>query len=190
MTNDLTKAEKKEALVYGAIAGVLSIVFSIVGIYHSRTVDSYSTLYVVSTALKVLGTILIPIGFVYLLKRRNGNNWTFSRALKSIYIFLAASIVVSSIGLTVYQKFILDRTVLEESYQNLMNLKIIDMESRGATDEEIDQQMEVIEQDRTFAFSELSFRNAIPPIFISLLVNFVFAMILALLFRSKVIKKN
>lgn len=189
MTNELTKQEKKDALIYGAIAGVCTIIFSIIGIYHSRTVDSYATLYIVSTALKVVGSILIPLVLVYLLKKRNGVDWTFSRALKSIYIFLAASIVVSAIGITVYQKLILDRTVLEESYQNLMNVKIIDMENRGATDEEIDQQMEIIEQDRTFAFSEISFRNTVPPIFISLLVNFVFAMVLALLFRSKVVKK-
>lgn len=189
MTNELTKAEKKDALIYGAIAGVLTILFSIIGIYHSRTVDSYGTLYIVSTALKLIGSVLIPVVLVYLLKRRNGVDWTFSRALKTIYIFLAASIVVSAIGLTVYQKLILDKTVLEESYQNLMNLKIVDMESRGATEDEIDQQMEIIEQDRAFAFSELSFRNTVPPIFISLLVNFVFAMVLAFLFRSKIVKK-
>ncbi|SKB83709.1 Protein of unknown function [Sphingobacterium nematocida] len=189
MTNELTKAEKKDALIYGTIAGVLTILFSIIGIYHSRTVDSYGTLYIVSTALKLIGSVLIPVVLVYLLKRRNGIDWTFSRALKTIYIFLAASIVVSAIGLTVYQKLILDKTVLEESYQNLMNLKIVDMESRGATEDEIDQQMEIIEQDRAFAFSELSFRNTVPPIFISLLVNFVFAMVLAFLFRSKIVKK-
>lgn len=189
MTNELTKVEKKDALIYGAAAGVMTILFSIIGIYHSRTAESYSSLYMVSTALKVVGTVLIPIALVYFLKKKNGTDWTFSRALKTIYIFLAASIVVSAIGLTVYQKLIMDRTVLEESYQNLMNLKIVDMESRGATDEEIDQQMEIIEQDRAFAFSELSFRNTVPPIFISLLVNFIFAMILALLFRSKVVKK-
>ncbi|TDQ73854.1 DUF4199 domain-containing protein [Sphingobacterium yanglingense] len=189
MSNELSKGEKKDALIYGAVAGILSIIFSIIAIYHSRTVDNYSSLYMVSTALKVIGTVLIPIGLVYLLKKRNGTDWTFSRALKSIYIFLAASIVVSAIGITVYQKLILDRTVLEESYQNLMNLKIVEMESRGATDDEIDQQMEIIEQDRAFAFSDLSFRNTIPPIFISLLVNFVFAMVLALLFRTKVVKK-
>ncbi|ERJ58765.1 DUF4199 domain-containing protein [Sphingobacterium paucimobilis] len=189
MVNQLTKEEKKDSLVYGAISGVLSIIFSIIAIHHSRMADSYSALYMVSTTLKVIGTVLIPIGLVYLLKRRNGIDWTFSRALKSIYIFLAASIVVSSIGIMVYQKVILDKTVLEESYQNLMNLKIVEMENRGATDDEIDQQMEIIEQDRTFAFSELSFRNSVPPIFISLLVNFVFAMVLALLFRTKVVKK-
>ncbi|MBL1407674.1 DUF4199 domain-containing protein [Sphingobacterium faecale] len=189
MVNQLTKAEKKDALLYGAIAGILSIVFSVIAIYHSGMADSYSSLYIVSTALKVVGTVLIPIGLVYLLKKRNGEDWTFSRALKSIYIFLAASIVVSAIGITVYQKVIIDKTILEESYQNLMNLKIVEMESRGATDDEIDQQMEIIEQDRTFAFSELSFRNTVPPVFISLLVNFVFAMTLALLFRTKVVKK-
>ncbi|WP_164111949.1 MULTISPECIES: DUF4199 domain-containing protein [Sphingobacterium] len=189
MTNELTKVEKKDALIYGAIAGALTIVFSIIGIYHSRTVDSYSTLYIVSIALKLVGSVLIPVVMVYFLKKRNGTDWTFSRALKTIYIFLAASIVVSAIGLTVYQKMIMDKTVLEESYQNLMNLKIVDMESRGATEDEIDQQMEIIEQDRAFAFSEISFRSTVPPTFISLLVNFVFAMVLAFLFRSKIVKK-
>jgi hypothetical protein len=66
-----------------------------------------------------------------------------------------------------------------------MNLKIVDMESKGATEKEIDQQMEVIEQDKAFALSDFSVRNAIAPMFISLLLNFVFAMLLALLFRTQ-----
>jgi hypothetical protein len=79
----------------------------------------------------------------------------------------------------------MDKMVLEEGYHNLMNLKIVDMESKGATEKEIDQQMEVIEQDKAFALSDFSVRNAIAPMFISLLLNFVFAMLLALLFRTQ-----
>jgi hypothetical protein len=137
-----------------------------------------------STVLKLLGSIFIPVLFVYFLRKRNGLNWTFSRALKSIYILLAASVIVSSLGITIWQKN-MDKMVLEEGYHNLMNLKIVDMESKGATEKEIDQQMEVIEQDKAFALSDFSVRNAIAPMFISLLLNFVFAMLLALLFRTQ-----
>lgn len=190
MSNELTKNEKRDSIIYGVIVGILTIVFSIVGIYHTQSAASYDSLFVVSTALKIVGSIIIPVLFVYLLKMRNGQDWTFSRALKSIYILLASSIIVSSLGLTVYQKTIVDKVVLEESYQNLMNLRIVDMESKGATDDEIDQQIEIIEQDKDFAFSELTFRNTVPPMFISLLLNFVLAMLLAFLFRAKIVNKN
>ncbi|MFZ4861883.1 DUF4199 family protein [Sphingobacterium sp. Mn56C] len=189
MANELSKQEKKDGIIYGAIVGVLTVVLSVIGIYHTQSASNYSSLFVVSSALKILGSILAPIGFVYLLKKRNGKNWLFSTALKSIYIFLASSIIVGSLGITITQKLLIERPVLEGSYQNLMNLKIVEMEGKGATDEEIDQQMEVIEKDREFAFEPISFRNTIPPIFISLLLNFIFAMVLALLFRSTQVKK-
>ena|SRR5690606_173952 len=189
MVNQLTKAEKKNSVIFGAVAGIVSIIFSVMAIYHSRLAESYSSLYLVSTVLKIIGTILVPIGLVYFLKRKNNKVWTFSRALQSIYIFLATSIVLSAIGITVFQKVLVDKAVLEESYQNLMNLKIVDMESREATDVEIDQQMEIIEQDRAFAFSEISFKNTVPPVFISLLIHFIYAMVLALLFRDKIVEK-
>lgn len=186
---ELSKREKKESIIYGAIVGVLTIVFSVFSIFFTKSVSNYSTLFVVSTIVKIVSAILIPIGFVYLLKVRNGQVWTFTTALKSIYILLAASIIVSSVGINLSQKVFISHEVIEGGYQNLMNLKIEDMESNGATDEEIDQQLVVIEQDRDFAFSPLSFQNVIPPMFISLLLNFIFALLLAFLFRSHVKKK-
>ena len=188
MMNELSKSEKRDGLIYGAIAGVISIILSIAAIYYTRSAESYSGLFVVSTVLKIFGSILVPILFVYLLKRKNGKNWTFSHALKSIYILLASSIIVSSLGITIYQKT-MDKIVLEESYHNLMNLKIVEMEGKGASESEIDQQIEIIEQDKEFALSSFSFRNATAPIFISLLLGFVFALVLALLFRASDHKK-
>ncbi|TJZ51762.1 DUF4199 domain-containing protein [Sphingobacterium olei] len=187
--NDLSTKEKRNGLIYGAVVGVISIILSVLSIYYTRNAETYSNLYIVSTILKILGSIAVPVFFVYLLRRSSGGDWIFSKALKSIYILLAASIVVSSLGITIYQKT-MDKVVLEESYQNLMNLKIVEMEEKGASNEEIDQQMEVIEQDREFAFSPMTFRNTIPPIFISLLLNFIFALILALLFRDNTQKVN
>jgi len=183
MSTELSRNEKKDGLIYGAIAGVISVVLSIVAIYYTRSAESYSGLYMVSTVLKIVGSILVPVFLVYLLKRKNGRAWTFSHALKSIYILLASSIIVSSLGITIYQKT-MDKIVLEESYHNLMNLKIVDMEGKGASEDEIDQQIEIIEQDKEFALSSFSFRNAIAPIFISLLLGFIFALVLALLFRA------
>lgn len=188
--NELTRAEKKDSIVYGVIVGILTIAFSVFSIFYTKSAASYSSLFVVSTIIKIVGAILIPVGFVYLLKVRNGDIWIFSRALKSIYILLAASIIVSSLGITLCQKVIIPKDVIEAGYQNLMNLKIEDMEAKGATDEEIDQQLVVIEQDRDFASSGISFQNVVPPMFISLLLNFIFALVLAFLFRSHVQKKS
>ncbi len=188
--NELSKQEKRDGIIYGAIVGIITVLFSVFSIYYTESATSYSSLFLVSTIVKILGAIVIPVGFVYLLKTRDGNLWTFSRALKSIYILLAASIIVSSLGINLCQKVIISRDTIEGSYQNLMNLKIEDMESKGATDDEIDQQLVVIEQDRDFAFAPLSFQNVIPPMFISLLLNFVFALVLAFLFRSHIKQKK
>lgn len=188
--NELTKAEKRNSIIYGSIVGLLTVVFSVFSIFYTKSVTSYTSLFMVSTIVKIIGAIIVPVGFVYFLKVKNGGAWTFSKALKSIYILLAASIIISSVGINLFQKVIIPKDVIEAGYQNLMNLKIEDMEDSGATDEEIDQQMVVIEQDRDLAFSGLSFQNVIPPMFISLLVNFIFAMILAFLFRSHVQKKS
>ncbi len=183
MVTELSKSEKKDGIIYGAIAGIVSVILSIVAIYYTRSAESYSGLFIFSTVLKIIGSIFIPILFVYLLKRKNGRTWTFSHALKSIYILLASSIVVSSLGITIYQKT-MDKIVLEESYHNLMNLKIVDMEGKGASEDEIDQQIEIIEQDKEFALSSFSFRNVIAPVFINLLLGFIFALVLALLLRA------
>ncbi len=182
MKTELSKGEKKDGLIYGAIVGIISILLSISAIYYTRSADSYSSLFMVSTALKIVGSILMPLLFVYLLKRKNGKAWTFSHALKSIYILLASSIIVGSLGIVLFQKS-MDKIVLEESYNNLMNLKIVSMEEKGATEDKIDEQLEIIELDKEFALSDFSFRNAVAPVFISLLLGFLFAMILALLFR-------
>jgi len=189
MTTELSKSEKRDGLIYGAVAGVLSVALSIVALYYTRSADSYSSLFMVSTLLKIVGSIVIPVAFVYLLSRKYGALWSFSHALKSIYIFLACSIIVGSLGITLFQKN-MDKMVVEESYHNLMNLKIIDMEGKGASEEEIDEQLEVIELDKEFALSDFSFRNTVAPIFISLLMNFLFALILALLFRTSASPKT
>lgn len=182
MRTELSKNEKRDGLIYGAIVGVISILLAVLAIYYTRSADSYSSLFMVSTLLKILGSIIVPVLFVYLLKRRNGATWNFSHALKSIYILLASSIIVGSLGIAVFQKS-MDKIVLEESYNNLMNLKIVDMEGKGASEDEIDAQLEIIELDKEFALSSFSFRNAVAPVFISLLLGFLFAMVLALLFR-------
>jgi len=182
MNTELSKSEKRDGLIYGAIVGVLSIVLSIAAIYYTRSADSYSSLFMVSTLLKIVGSLVAPIVFVYLLKRRNGAAWSFSHALKSIYILLASSIIIGSVGIAVFQKS-MDKIVLEESYNNLMNLKIVDMEGKGASEDKIDEQLEIIELDKEFALSDFSFRNVVAPIFINLLLGFLFAIVLALLFR-------
>ena len=188
--NELSKSEKKDSIIYGVAVGFLTIIFSVISVYYTKIADSYGNLFVVSTILKLLGAIVVPVGFVYLLKVKIGSLWTFSKALKSIYIVLAASIIVSSVGVTLFQKVIAPKETIEAGYQNLMNLKIEDMEASGATEEEIDQQLVVIEQDRDFAFTKISFQNVVPPMFISLLLNFVFALVLAFLFRSHVKKTS
>lgn len=184
MSNELSREEKRDGLIYGTVVGIITVILSVVGIYLTRSAGSYSSLFMTSTVLKLLGSIFIPVLFVYLLRKKNGHNWTFSLALKSIYILLASSVIISSLGISLWQKN-MDKIVLEESYHNLMNLKIVDMESKGATEKEIDQQIEVIELDKEFALSDFSIRNVIAPMFISLLLNFVFAMLLALLFRTQ-----
>lgn len=187
--NELSREEKKDGILYGVIIGIITIVFAIISILYTKLAASYTSLFVVSTIIKLLGSIVIPVVFVYLLKRKDGNLWTFSRALKSIYVLLASSIIISSVGLNLCQKVFIPRDTMEASYQNLMNLKIEDMEKSGATDEEIDQQLVIIEQDRDFAFAPLSFQTVVPPMFISLLLNFIFALVLAFLFRSHVKQK-
>ena len=182
MNMEASKSEKRDGVIYGVIVGTLSIALSIVALYYTRSAESYSSLFLVSTLLKITGSLAMPILFVYLLKRKHGAFWSFSDALKSIYTLLACSIIVGSLGISLFQKN-MDKIVLEESYNNLMNLKIVDMEGKGASEDQIDEQLEVIELDKEFALSEFSFRNTVAPIFISLLMNFLFALLLALLFR-------
>jgi len=180
---ELSRQEKKDGLIYGAIAGIISVILSVASIYYTRSADNYSTLFVVGTTLKIFSTVLVPVILVYFLRKKNGQDWTFSHALKSIYILLASSIIIASLGTRIYQKS-MDKIVLEESYHNLMNLKIVDMEEKEAPTSEIDRQMEMIEQEKEFALTDLSFRTLVAPVFIELLIGFVFAMMLAALFRS------
>lgn len=187
--NELSKEEKIHSIIYGAIVGVFAIILAVISIFYTNSSTSYSSLFLVSTASKIISSILFPVFFVYLLKKKSGTLWTFSKALKSIYILLATSIILSSVGLTLAEKVFINEDVVRAGYQNLMNLKIENMEANKATDEEIDTQMEVIEQSRDFAVEPLTFKSITAPMFISLLVNFIFALVLAFLFRSPVQKK-
>src|SRR5690606_8724330 len=187
MSNDFntTFAEaevRKESIKYGLYIGIIVLILSIVSVYMLMNASNFMIGSIVYSGLFFVVVIALSVYFSSLLRKTDGGYWSFSQALKSIFLMLAISVLISQIGSSVFnlvnpepQQVVFDKTI---------NFTIEKLESVGADDEMIDKQVAELEKAReelrTFSLGQI-----LKGIGLTLIMYFVFSLILAAIFKRE-----
>ena len=173
---------KKEGIKYGVYLGIISLVISIVSVYMLVNSSNFKISSMITGGVTLVLTIGLSVYFAALLRKVAGGFWNFSQALKGIFVMLAISVVISVVGTTLFnvvnpepQQIVFDKTI---------NLAIETMEGMGADDDVIDKQVADLEQERD-ALREFSFGKSVQGLGVSLIIYFIFALILAAILKRE-----
>jgi len=176
------EAVRKDGIRLGIYLGVLSLVISIVSLYALVNTSNFKIGSMVTGGLGIILMIGFSAYFAIMLRKSAGGFWTFSEALKGIFTMLAISVVISTIGTSVFnlinpepQQIIFDRTI---------NFTIETMESAGLEDDIIDKQVADLEKTRD-EMRNFSIGQALKALGVSLIMYFVFALILAAILKRE-----
>src|SRR5690606_27072538 len=90
---------KKKAIIYGVILGIISLILSIVSLYFSKTATSIVFSSVINIIVSYVLFLAAAVFFTIQLRKAVGGYWNFSTALKNIFIMLALTTVVGTIGI-------------------------------------------------------------------------------------------
>lgn len=180
--NEKTVDIKGKAISYGIILGVLSFILGIITQVIAKNATGLLTLTLSSFLITYGGFIALSCYLSILLRRAIGGYWDFSTALKNIFIMLAVAGILSTIGTSVMN--VVYPRLQEEAINNVLNVTIESLEGYGAPDEQIDATVEEIEKQKE-ALGSLSIGQVVKGLAISLILYFVFALILAAIFKKE-----
>lgn len=173
---------KKEGIKLGIYLGVLSLVIGIVSIFALASAENFTVASIVSTGVTFVITIGISVYFSVLLRKTAGGFWTFSQALKSIVTMFVISVVISSVGSTIFNLISPEQQLV--IYDKTMNLMIETLENAGAEDDVIDKQVAELEKQRD-EFREFSIGRVVKALGVTLILYVVFALILAAILKRE-----
>ncbi|MFD1771015.1 DUF4199 domain-containing protein [Sphingobacterium suaedae] len=173
---------KKEGIKFGIYLGIIALVVSIVSMYVLMNSGNFKMSSMITGGLTLVVMIALSAYFAVGLRKAAGGFWNFSQALKSIFTMLAIAVIISSIGGAVFnlvnpepQQIIFDKTI---------NMTIETMESIGADDDLIDKQVADLEKTRD-ELREFSIGQTLKGLGVSLIMYFVFALILAAILKRE-----
>lgn len=167
---------RKESMKYGVYLGVISVVVSIVSMYVLVNNADFKTTSFVTGGVALVLIIGLSAYFAVLLRKVAGGFWSFSEALKAIFVMLAIAVILSTVGTALFnainpepQQIVFDKTI---------NNTIEMMEDMGADDDLIDKQVADLEKTRD-GLREFSFMQTFKGLGVSLIMHFILALILA-----------
>lgn len=177
-----TEDVKKEGIKYGIYLGIISLMMSIVSTYVLVNSSNFKISSIVTGATALILLIALSAYFGVLIRKIAGGFWSFSEALKGIFIMLAISVIISTVGGAIFnvvnpepQQIIFDKTI---------NNTIEMMEDMGADDDLIDKQVADLEQTRD-SMREFSFMQTFKGLGVALIMYFVLALILAAILKRE-----
>ena len=177
-----TEEVKKEGIKYGIYLGIISLVISIVSMYVLVNSSDFKISSIITGSISFVLMIALAAYFAVLLRKVAGGFWNFSQALKGIFVMLAISVIISTVGGALFnlanpepQQIVFDKTI---------NLTIETMESIGADDDLIDKQVADLEKQRD-ELREFSIGQNLKGLGIALIMYFVFALILAAILKRE-----
>lgn len=181
--------DKKKSIIYGIILGVISFVLGLLVLFIVKDLASFwgvmSMSFVVNTGVFVFISAVLSFS----LRKANGGYWSFSIALKSIFMMLAISTIISTIGTQLYVNFI-NPTLQEKVVTHTINVTIEYMEKNNIPDEIIDSKIAELEK-QVDSIGKITFGQIFKGLAITLLFQFVFALLLsALTKREKLVFKQ
>src|SRR5690606_711482 len=177
-----TEEVKKEGIKYGIYLGIISLVISIVSMYVLVNSSDFKISSIITGSISFVLMIALSAYFAVLLRRVAGGFWNFSQALKGIFIMLAITVIISTVGGALFnlvnpepQQIVFDKTI---------NLTIETMESIGADDDLIDKQVADLEQQRD-ELRKFSIGQNLKGLGVALIMYFIFALILAAILKRE-----
>lgn len=174
--------DKKQSAKYGVILGLISLVLGIVILFVTKNLTSFLSITAFSYGINTILYVLIAVLFSFILRRRNGGRWTFSVALKSIFLMLLVSTIISNIGTLIYVHYI-NPTLQQEALYNTINVTIQYMEDSGAPDDIIDANIAKLEE-QIDSVGNVTFFQSLSGIGISILTQFIFSLVLAAITKN------
>lgn len=173
---------KKEGIKYGIYLGIIALVISIVSMYVLVNSADFKITSMITGGVSFVLTIALSAYFAVLLRKVAGGFWNFSQALKGIFVMLAISVIISTVGGMLFnlvnpepQQVVFDKTI---------NLTIETMEDIGADDDLIDKQVADLEKQRD-ALRDFSIGQSLKGLGVSLIMYFIFSLILAAILKRE-----
>ncbi|MCL7987374.1 DUF4199 domain-containing protein [Sphingobacterium sp. lm-10] len=173
---------KKQAAIYGVILGVISFVLAIITLIIGANASGIMTVSFVSILLVYVVPLVITCLLAVRLRRMVGGYWDFRTALSHIFIMLAVSVVLSTVGSKIVSRVM--PSLEERAIDNMMNNSIESLESMGFPDEQIDATVEQLELQKEGLYT-FSFVNLVQALAVSLIMYFILALILAAIFKKE-----
>lgn len=175
--------DKKKSIIYGVVLGVISFVLGLIVLFVVKDLTSFwgvmSMSFIVNTGIFVIISAL----FSFSLRKANGGYWSFSIALKSIFMMLAISTIISTIGTQVYVNFV-NPTLQEQVVTHTINVTIEYMEKNNVPDEVIDSKIAELEK-QVDEIGKITLGQIFKGLAITLLFQFVFALLLSALSKRE-----
>ncbi|QIH33149.1 DUF4199 domain-containing protein [Sphingobacterium sp. DR205] len=175
--------DKKKSIIYGVVLGVISFVLGLIVLFVVKDLTSFwgvmSMSFIVNTGIFVIISAL----FSFSLRKANGGYWSFSIALKSIFMMLAISTIISTIGTQVYVNFV-NPTLQEQVVTHTINVTIEYMEKNNVPDEIIDSKIAELEK-QVDEIGKITLGQIFKGLAITLLFQFVFALLLSALSKRE-----
>lgn len=173
---------KKEAIKLGVYLGLLSFAISTISMYVLMNANDFKVFSMVTGTLTLVVMIVLAGYFASVLRKAAGGFWTFSEALKNIFIMLAINVIITTVGGAVFnlvnpepQQVVFDKTI---------NMTIETLESVGIEDDVIDKQVAELEKTRD-DLRVFSPGQTLKGMGVNLIIYFVFALILAAIFKRE-----
>ncbi|MBP3943548.1 DUF4199 domain-containing protein [Sphingobacteriaceae bacterium WQ 2009] len=174
---------KKDGIIFGIILGVISFILGLIVLYLVKDFKSFwavmSTSIIVNTGIYVVVAAILA----FFLRKRVGDYWSFSVALKTIYVMLAISTLISTTGTQALVNFVYP-TLQEEVLNNTINVTIEYMEKSNLPDDQIDGKIAELEVQRD-SIGKLTFGQFFKGMAITLVVQFIFALMLSAIFKRE-----
>lgn len=173
---------RKTSALFGVILGVATLVLGILSMYVAKLANSFLAFHASSFVLGLLIPLGIVIFLVLRLRKINGGYWGYRQALENIFIVLVVSVVISTIGTHLFNVAV--PQVQQDLLENSMQINIEQLEKFGLDNETLDTMVDAIE-DQKEQVGIFSAGEIFQGIMISTILSFVFALILASIFKRE-----
>jgi hypothetical protein len=175
--------DKKRSIIYGIVLGIISFILGLAVLFVVKDLESFWAVMSMSFIVNTGVFIVISALFSFALRKAYGGYWSFSIALKSIFMMLAISTILSTIGMQVYVNFI-NPQLQEKVVTHTINVTIDYMEKNNVPDEVIDSKIAELEK-QVESIGKITFGQIFKGLAITLLFQFVFALLLAALSKRE-----
>lgn len=173
---------RKTSAIFGVILGVATFALGILSMYAAKSANSFLAFHASSFVFGLLIPLGIVIFLVLRLRKINGGYWGYRQALENIFIVLVVSVVISTVGTHLFNVAV--PQVQQDLLENSMEINIEQLEAFGMDNETLDTMVDAIEEQKEQVGS-FSLGQIFQGIMISTILSFVFALILAAIFKKE-----